>query len=73
MVRPYRFHKFDGASGCSDTERYFREGMLALPYGVSRNYVAQAVAVVPNGTLGRTCESAPTDGYHKFNGASGYV
>ena len=25
-----------------------------------RNYVAQAVAVVLNGTLGRTCESAPT-------------
>ncbi len=35
--------------------------------------MAQAVAVVQNGTLGRTCESAPTGGYYKFNGASGSV
>ena len=26
------FHKFSGASGSVRAERYFREGMLALPY-----------------------------------------
>ena len=29
---PYRFCKFNGASGSVRAERYFREGMLALPY-----------------------------------------
>ena len=33
--------------------------------------MAQAVAVVHNGTLGRICKSAPTGGYHQFDGASG--
>ena len=53
QIRPYHFHKFNGASGygfagaarqgvsvnlvahCgwNSEERYFREGMLALPYG----------------------------------------
>ena len=30
-----------------------------------------AIIVMQNGTLGQTCESAPTVGYHKFNGTSG--
>ena len=47
-------------SGCSNTERYFREGMLALPYCGSRNYMARAVAVLQGGTVGRICKSAPT-------------
>ena len=39
-------------------------------YG-NQNQMAQAVAVMQNGTLGRTYESAPTVDCHKFNGASG--
>ena len=27
LARPYRLHKFDGASGFVRAERYFREGM----------------------------------------------
>ncbi len=32
QIRPYRFHKFDGASGSARVDQYFREGMVALPY-----------------------------------------
>ncbi len=32
LALPYRFRKFNGASGSVRGERYFREGMLALPY-----------------------------------------
>ena len=38
--------KPSGASGSVCAEWYFREGMLALPYGGSRNYMAQAVKFV---------------------------
>ena len=34
-------------------------------YG-DQNQVAEAVAAVPNGTLGRTYESAPTGGLHNY-------
>ena len=36
QIRPYRFHKLYGASGCGCAERYFREGMLASPYGLRK-------------------------------------
>ena len=36
-------------------------------YG-NQNQVAQAVLLMQNGTLGQTCKSAPTGGYHKFGG-----
>ena len=32
-----------------------------------------AVAFVQNVTLGQTYKSAPTGGYHKFDGAGGWV
>ena len=57
------------------------------PTGVLRDYVAQAIEVVQNGTLGRIYKSAPTSkcalyqhtisckysasGFHKFDGVSG--
>ena len=48
---------------CSDTERYFREGMLALPT-VCVYFMDEWIV--------RT-DTARSGGYHEFDGASGSV
>ena len=50
-VCPYDFHKFNGAK---------RERLCEYAANGSHNLVAQAVMVLQDGTVGQTCESAPT-------------
>ena len=57
------YRKLSGASGSVRAARYFREGMLALPYGWFGYALYQHTM---------SCKY-PVNGYHKFDGASGSV
>ena len=61
QIRPYRLHKLNGAERlnfCND-DTFSTVPFIHFVYG-NQDQMAQAVAVVLNGTLGRICKSAPT-------------
>ena len=60
LLKSYFMHRRGGLTCPPVTQRVRTNEIVHHLIHGKQNQVAQAVAVVQNGTLGRTCKSAPT-------------